>query len=137
MFLQNLAAPVDGFEAREGLRAAAIVAAQVGRGLFALEDHGVAERAISLRAIGGDVGAVTALREGDFERRDRIAVFLRPKEGEAFEFEVRGGFARLAGLKLGGRSACPVWCALTRRQAERSSLTPNDASIPPAPAPNR
>ena len=38
MFLENLPAAVDRFEAGEGLRAAAIVAAQVGWGLFAFEN---------------------------------------------------------------------------------------------------
>ena len=63
MFLENLPAAVDGFETGEHLSAAAIVAAQVGRGLLAFEDHGVAQGAVPLRTIGGDVGAVTALRE--------------------------------------------------------------------------
>src|SRR5262245_16608179 len=48
---------------------------------------------VPLRTIGNDVGAVTALRQGDFECRDRVAVLLRPDEGEAFQFQVRGGFA--------------------------------------------
>ena len=63
MFFENLPAVVDGFETREHLSAAAIVAAQVGRGLFAFEDHGVSQGAVPLRTISGDVGAVTAFRE--------------------------------------------------------------------------
>ena len=107
MFLENLPAPIDRFEAGEGLRAAAIVAPQVGRGLFAFEDRGVAERAIFLRAVSGDIGAVAAFREGNFERGDRVAVFLRPEEGEALEREVRGrlaaGFVGRALRLLGGK----------------------------------
>ena len=84
MFLENLPAAVDRFEAREGLWAATIIASQVRRGLFAFKDGGVTDLAIFQRAVGRDIGAVTALREGNFEGGDRVAVFLCPKEGEAF-----------------------------------------------------
>ena len=53
----------------------------------------MAERAIFLRAVSGDIGTVAAFREGDFEGGDRIAVFLGPEEGEAFEREMRGRLA--------------------------------------------
>ena len=84
IFLENLPPAVDRFESGQRLRAATIVAAQVGRGLFAFEDHGVAEGAVSLRSIGGDISAVTTLRERNFERGDRVAILLRPEKGEAF-----------------------------------------------------
>src|SRR5207253_6956865 len=94
MFLQNLAALVEALESSERVRAATIIAAQIGRGLFALEDGGDTD-ARFLRAVGGNVGPVTASRQRNFERANRVAVFLRPKEREAFELEVRRGFAAL------------------------------------------
>ncbi len=90
---EELAAAINRLETRERLWAAAIVPAQVGGGLFALEDGGEAEVAVSLWPIGGDVCAVTALRESDLERANRVAIFLRPEEGEAFESQMGRGLA--------------------------------------------
>jgi hypothetical protein len=52
--------------------------------LFALEDGSVAERPVFLRSIGGHISSIAALWKGNFERGDRIPVFLGPKKREAF-----------------------------------------------------
>ena len=75
--------------------------------MFAFENRGVTEGAVALRPVGGNIGPVPAMREGDFQGGDRVAVFLGPEKGEAFQFEMRGGFAALC-LWGGKRGACPT-----------------------------
>jgi hypothetical protein len=56
----------------------------------------VADRAIFLRTVSGDIGTVTASREGNFERSQRVAIFLRPEKGEALQLEMNRGLAAAA-----------------------------------------
>src|SRR6266446_8117439 len=99
MFLQDLLATVDRLQARPCCRVVAIVPMQVGPGLFALEDGGEAKAGLP-RSIGGDVGAITALRQGNLQRGDRITIFLRPDERETLQLQVRFALAGRAWLVI-------------------------------------
>ncbi len=112
--LENLLSPVKRFQSPKHILAAAIIAAEVGPGLFALEDDGVTQGAVALGAIGGDIGAIATFREGNLECGHRVAIFLCPDQGKPFEFAVGGGFAttplrflvaRARGWIKGGRLA--------------------------------
>jgi hypothetical protein len=102
--LENLLPPINRFQASKHLWAAAIIAAEVGPGLFALEDDGVTEGAVAPGAIGGDIGAIATFWKGNFECGQRVAILLRPDQGEPFEFAVGGGFATTALRFLVGRA---------------------------------
>jgi hypothetical protein len=61
--------------------------------LFAFENDGVTDGAISLRPIGGDISPVAALGEGNFEGGEWVAVLLRPKKRETLQLKVGGSLA--------------------------------------------
>jgi hypothetical protein len=87
---------INRVQSPKHIRAAVIIAAEVGSGLFALEDDGVPEGAVALGAIGGDIGAIATFRKGNLECGQRVTIHLCPDQREPFEFAVGGGFATTA-----------------------------------------
>jgi hypothetical protein len=72
--------------------ARAVVAAEINQRLFALENGG-ARGAVSVWPVGGQIDAVTAARQTDFERAGGVALRLRPNQRKTFEPEMRLRFA--------------------------------------------
>ena len=90
MFLQSESPTVNGLQTVTCFRTAAVVSSQIGQRLFAFENSG---RSRWITSISRDVGAITALRQGNFDATGRISVGLRAQiRGESFQLPVRGRF---------------------------------------------
>jgi hypothetical protein len=92
MFFQHLATPADRTKPLARRFPAAVVSPQIGQCLFALEDRSDAGL-FWLGAIGCHVGAIPALRQGDFRSARRVALRLRPNESKTFQADVCVRFA--------------------------------------------
>src|SRR5436190_9717937 len=92
MFFEHLAASADRAKPLVRRLAAAVVPAEVGQRLFALENSSHSSLP-GLRLIGRDVSAISGLRQAYFRRAQRVAVRLCPNQSEAFEPEMGFCFA--------------------------------------------
>jgi hypothetical protein len=88
MFLEHLAASADGSKTFARRGCLAIIPAQIGPRLLALENRGDGPLS-GARAIGSNIRAVAALGQTDFRGAGGIAVGLRPQKREPLESEMR------------------------------------------------
>ena len=83
MFLQNLAATVNGIEPLLGCESGTVVATKIDQSLLTFENSCALQVAIC-----GDVRPVATAGQTYFQRARGVAVRLRPDESEAFETKV-------------------------------------------------
>lgn len=82
-FFENPATLADSLEALARGLAAAIVPSQIGKRVLAFKDR-CRSNLFLRRAIGSDVGTISASRQTHFHRARRVAMRLRPEKSEPF-----------------------------------------------------
>src|SRR5437764_13506112 len=93
--LEHFAALMNFFQTSERGRGATVIAAKIDKRLFAFENRGRADL-FSVRPIRGDIGAVTAARQTDFERARGAAALLRKNQREPLQTGMALGFTAAA-----------------------------------------
>jgi hypothetical protein len=92
MFFEHLPAFIQRLQPLTDRSAAAIVPAEIGPGLFALENRGATDR-IRGRPKCGHVCAESGLRQRHFHRARGITICLRPEQSKALQSLMRGSFS--------------------------------------------
>ena len=92
MFFQDQTAKMNFFEAFARWNSGAIISAQIRQRLFAFE-NGTRPKPFAFRPISRHIRAIATLRQSYFHCACRIAVRLRPEQGQTFEASVCRRFA--------------------------------------------
>src|SRR6266849_4135412 len=90
MFFDAGSAFLYAFQTFAGACRAAVIAAQIGRGLFTFENRAALVRR---KPKGSDVRAVTTARQAHFHCASRIALRLRPEDRQSLKLGVPSSLA--------------------------------------------